>query len=139
MGEIHVYIAHTHKSDYGYAIGITVNKMNKKIFMGGFVVMLVLSGLLVAVGGEAMSSCEVSAKTDEKLMQTSISDWHDLHNIRNDLEGYYVLSNDLTPDTAGYLDYNDSATAGWLPVGAGIWGEIDFYYFTGSFDGRGIR
>ncbi len=108
--------------------------MAKKILTSGLVVMLVLSGLLAAALEEGINVGNyVSAETDEKLMQTSISDWHDLHNIRNNLDGYYVLTNDLTPDTAGYLDYNGPRTDGWLPIGD----HIDS--FAGVFDGQGYE
>ncbi|GEM_PF-5640308 len=36
-----------------------------------------------------------------------ISDWHDLHDMRNNLDGEYVLMNDLTNETEGYSDYNE--------------------------------
>lgn len=71
-----------------------------------------------------------------------IRDWHDLHQVRHDLTGSYVLMNDLDSTTAGYRDLagptaNDGK--GWEPIGQaqfledGIVGEP----FRGTFDGRG--
>jgi hypothetical protein len=63
-----------------------------------------------------------------------IRDWYDLHAIRNNLEGSYILMNDLDSATAGYVELA-SATAnggrGWEPIGTPDDG------FTGSFNGQG--
>ena len=56
-----------------------------------------------------------------------ISDWHDLDDVRNDLQAEYVLVNDLDEETDGYSDYNDE---GWEPIGS------TDERFMGSFDGR---
>ncbi len=56
-----------------------------------------------------------------------ISDWHDLNDVRDDLQAEYVLVNDLDEDTDGYSDYNDD---GWEPIG-----DTD-ERFMGSFDGQ---
>jgi len=71
-----------------------------------------------------------------------IRDWHDLHRVRDDPAGSYVLMNDLDSATAGYTEFA-GATAndgkGWEPIGQahfleeGIVGEP----FEGTFDGRG--
>ncbi len=71
-----------------------------------------------------------------------IRDWHDLHRVRDDLAGSYVLANDLDSTTPGY-DELAGPTAhegkGWAPIGQalfledGIVGEA----FEGAFDGRG--
>jgi hypothetical protein len=62
-----------------------------------------------------------------------IRDWYDLHAIRNDLGGSYILMNDLDSTTAGYTELA-SVTAnggrGWQPVGTPDDG------FTGSLDGQ---
>ncbi len=73
-----------------------------------------------------------------------IRDWHDLHRVRDDLAGSYMLMNDLDSTTAGYQEVagptaNDGS--GWEPVGQaqfseeGIVGEA----FDGTFDGRGYE
>ncbi len=61
--------------------------------------------------------------------QTEISTWQQLHEMRNDLGGDYVLLNDLCPEDEGYTTYSGPGQ-GWLPVG--VWPQ-----FTGSFDGQG--
>jgi hypothetical protein len=65
-----------------------------------------------------------------------IEDWYDLHAIRNNLDGNYVLMNDLDSTTAGYTELA-SKTAnggrGWEPIGT-----FDDQ-FTGSFDGQGYE
>ncbi len=65
------------------------------------------------------------------LPTTEITDWYELHAMRYNLTGEYVLMNDLAPETPGYLDHNDPGTPGWLPIGD------DDEPFTGSFDGQG--
>jgi len=71
-----------------------------------------------------------------------IRDWHELHRVRDDLAGSYVLMNDLDSTTPGYAELA-GATAndgkGWEPIGQahfleeGIVGEP----FGGTLDGRG--
>ncbi|MFO7773375.1 MAG: GLUG motif-containing protein [Dehalococcoidia bacterium] len=65
-----------------------------------------------------------------------IRDWHDLHDIRNNLRDSYVLMNDLDATTAGYRELA-SPTAnggqGWQPIGT----SDD--RFTGSLDGQGYE
>jgi len=63
-----------------------------------------------------------------------VQDWYDLHAIRDNLDGSYVLVNDLDSTTPGYVELaSDSADGGkgWQPIG-----NSD-NPFTGSFDGRG--
>ena len=71
-----------------------------------------------------------------------IRDWHDLHGMRDDVAGSYVLMNDLDSETAGYHEVAGPAAndgKGWEPVGQahfleeGVVGEA----FAGTFDGRG--
>ena len=65
---------------------------------------------------------------------TLVWDWYDLNAIRDDLDGIYILMNDLDSTTAGY-DELASPTAnggkGWQPIG-----NSD-NRFTGTFDGQG--
>jgi The GLUG motif len=65
-----------------------------------------------------------------------IRDWHDLNAVRNNVDGEFVLMNDLDSTTAGYDELagptaNDGQ--GWQPVG--IWPSP----FSGSFDGQGFE
>lgn len=83
--------------------------------------LLFLSGLFLLLFG--MSS----------FAQTEISDWYDLNNVRNNLDGNYVLVNDLDENTAGYAVHGGPAANGgdgWEPIGTVT------YQFTGSFDGN---
>jgi hypothetical protein len=65
-----------------------------------------------------------------------IRNWYDLDAIRDNLDGSYVLMNDLNSTTAGYQELA-SPTAndgkGWQPVGT------DEHSFTGSLDGQGYQ
>ena len=65
-----------------------------------------------------------------------IWNWYDLHTVRNNLGGSYILLNDLDSTTAGYMELA-SETAnwrrGWEPIGT----SDD--PFTGSFNGMGYE
>ena len=65
-----------------------------------------------------------------------IWDWYDLHAVRDNLGGSYLLMNDLDSTTAGYMELA-SETAnwrrGWEPIGT----SDD--RFTGSFNGQGYE
>jgi The GLUG motif len=63
-----------------------------------------------------------------------IRDWYDLDAVRDNLDGSYVLMNDLDSTTSGYEDLAGPAAnggKGWQPIG-GI-----HAHFTGTFDGQG--
>ncbi|MGB6873389.1 MAG: GLUG motif-containing protein [Dehalococcoidia bacterium] len=65
-----------------------------------------------------------------------IQNWYDLHAIRNNLGGIYLLMNDLDSTTAGYTELaspNANGGAGWEPIGRGT----RTLPFTGSFNGQG--
>jgi len=65
-----------------------------------------------------------------------IRDWYDLHAIRNNLGGSYILMNDLDSTTAGYMELvSETANwgGGWEPIGT----SDD--RFTGSFNGQGYE
>jgi len=74
-----------------------------------------------------------------------IWDWYDLDAVRDNLDGSYVLVNDLDSATAGYTELA-SATAnggkGWQPIGSLFADPLYFFIvdpvvpFTGSFDGQ---
>ncbi|MCC5878204.1 MAG: InlB B-repeat-containing protein, partial [Candidatus Sumerlaeia bacterium] len=64
-----------------------------------------------------------------------VTTWQQLHEMRNNLSGNYILMNDLGPSDAGYTIYAGPAAnsdLGWEPVGA--FGDL----FTGSLDGNGF-
>jgi hypothetical protein len=65
-----------------------------------------------------------------------IWDWYDLHAVRDNLGGSYLLMNDLDSTTAGYMELaSEIANEGksWQPIGTS--GDP----FTGSFDGQGYE
>jgi hypothetical protein len=65
-----------------------------------------------------------------------IRDWYDLHALRNNLAGSYVLMNDLDSATAGYTELaSETANGGrgWEPIGTSDDG------FTGNFNGQGYE
>ncbi len=98
----------------------------KKMIVFGFVMMLVVSAVGFSIG---VTFEEGSNDLLGDVIE--IHTWEDLNNIRNDLAGDYRLMNDLNETSAGYMDHNDPATPGWLPIGN------DDEPFTGSFDGQG--
>ena len=67
-------------------------------------------------------------------MAVEIADWNDLDNVRNDLDGDYVLVNDLDEDTDGYAGIGDD----FEPIGF-IEDEDLTFEFGGSFDGDGFE
>jgi branched-chain amino acid transport system substrate-binding protein len=77
-----------------------------------------------------------------------IRDWHDLDAVRNNLDGTYLLMNDLDSTTAGYEELA-SPTAnggkGWEPIGHLTVDPVHDYNvnpidaFTGSLDGQGYE
>ena len=63
-----------------------------------------------------------------------INDWYDLDAVRDNLDGSYILMNDLDSTTPGYEELAGPAAnggKGWQPIG-GI-----HAHFTGTFDGHG--
>jgi hypothetical protein len=70
-----------------------------------------------------------------------IADWYQLDNVRNYLDSYFILVNDLDSTTPGYSDLA-SPTAhggkGWQPIGGSIDASCNpVDPFTGSFAGQG--
>ena len=72
---------------------------------------------------------------------TEIRDWYELHAIRDNLDGHYLLMNDLDATTAGYQELASSTanqTKGWKPIGIYEQGAA-FEPFIGIFDGQGYE
>ncbi|HUX49018.1 MAG TPA: GLUG motif-containing protein [Dehalococcoidia bacterium] len=64
----------------------------------------------------------------------TIWDWYDLDAIRNDLDGSYILMNDLDSTTPGYEELVSpigTGGVGWQPIGTST------QRFIGTFDGQG--
>lgn len=90
--------------------------------------------LIVVALLTAMMGCEPALGPDPAPYGLEIQDWHDLHAIRGDLGGRYVLMNDLDSSSPGYVELAGSTASegkGWQPIGT----SDD--RFTGSFDGQG--
>jgi len=70
-----------------------------------------------------------------------IRDWHDLHAVRDNLGGSYVLMNDLDATAAGYAELASEAAnekKGWEPIG--VYQEDGLFDpFAGTFDGQGYE
>ncbi len=111
----------------------------KKTGVVGILVLLLVSVIGVSVGITSGGTFEQELVANELMGDViEIYTWEDLHNMRYNLAGDYVLMNDLGPEDAGYDDYaSDQADsgAGWLPVGTGPWTEPE-NHFTGTFDGQ---
>ena len=72
---------------------------------------------------------------------TEIRDWHELHAIRDNLGGHYLLMNDLEATTAGYQELASptaNQSKGWEPIGIYERGG-SFDPFVGIFDGQGYE
>ena len=82
-------------------------------------ILLITIALIVGMVG-----CGSSVSED-----LEIQTWYDLDSVRDNLDGNYILMNDLDSTTAGYIELA-SETAnqgkGWEPID----------YFTGTFDGN---
>ncbi len=92
--------------------------------------------LIVAALLTAMMGCEPALGPDPTVYGPEIRDWHDLHAIRGDLGGSYVLMNDLDSASPGYVELASSTAnqgKGWQPIGT----SDD--RFTGGFDGQGYE
>jgi len=90
---------------------------------------IALVGLMI---GAMFGSLPAFVNKVEASPATEIWDWYDLDAIRNNLDGNYVLMDDLDSTTAGYEELA-SLTAnggkGWEPIGS----------FNGTFDGQGYE
>lgn len=108
---------------------------SKRLVLLLFVIFsLLLSPALAVVEGDLEGQEDDLGEYEEEIIleATQIDDWYDLDGIRDDLDGEYVLMNDLDEDTAGYDELVD-ADDGWEPIGEDDDGER----FTGTFDGNG--
>jgi len=66
---------------------------------------------------------------------TEIEDWHDLDEVRDELDGNYVLKNDLDGQTDGYDSLVDTED-GFEPIGIKADNFENDRPFTGTFDGQ---
>ncbi len=115
---------------------------SKKSLTAAIVVLLLMStiGSLILLG----DGSELCYSRDGTAIQTHdvdgseevIENWKDLHEIRDDSQGEYVLGRDLTEDVEYYDTYaseeaNDGE--GWRPIGLG-----EEEIFQGRLDGGGF-
>jgi len=94
------------------------------IYVARISIFLITVSLIAGIVGCAPSSIE-------------IRDWYDLHAIRNNLGGSYILVNDLDSATAGYTELaSETANGGkgWEPIGTAD--ETSDEQFTGSLNGQ---
>jgi len=101
----------------------------------GFVALLLVASVFgTAIGAgvsvEDESSLSGGSVAEEDAIE--IEDWHDLDAVRDDLDGEYILMNDLDETTSGY-DELVNTTDGWEPIG-----DRD-NPFNGTFDGNGYN
>ncbi|MCC5878191.1 MAG: InlB B-repeat-containing protein, partial [Candidatus Sumerlaeia bacterium] len=89
-------------------------------------------GVLTATRQDMNVTADVTVTA---LFSQEISTWQQLHEMRNNLAGNYILMNDLGPSDVGYETYAGPAAnddLGWEPVGTLA------TPFTGSLDGGGF-
>jgi len=98
----------------------------RKLIVIVFTFFLLSSGMMTAVGIDAIEWNEKTNQIAENVQE--IKDWHDLDEIRDDLDKGYLLMDNLDEDTEGYDELVDSVN-GWNPIND----------FTGSFDGNGHK
>jgi hypothetical protein len=100
-----------------------LRKLNR--YLTEFSILLMMAALIAGMAGCIDISQEVEVRT-----------WYDLDAVRDNLNGSYVLMNDLDSTIAGYEELagpNGNEGMGWLPIGT----EDDA--FTGSLDGQGYE
>ena len=105
------------------------------------VCVFLITGALIA----GMVGCVYNPPPTQNL---EIRTWYDLDAVRNNLDGSYILMNNLDSTTPGYEELA-SRTAnggkGWQPIGYGGWGSTFFgvreigELFKGILDGQGYE
>jgi hypothetical protein len=94
-------------------------------YLAMFCILLVVVALIAGIVG-------CGGEQEEEEEEEEITTWLDLNKIRKNLDGDYVLANNLDKDTDGWEELA-SQTAntgkGWEPIGT------ENQPFTGSFDG----
>jgi len=97
-------------------------------------VLLVMSVFVTTIGtGVSVEDESLSEGRVAEEDAVEIEDWHDLDAVRDDLDGDYVLMNDLDEDTDGYDELVDTEE-GWEPIGG--YHDDEHVEFNGTFDGN---
>ena len=100
------------------------------IFLVAFVICLSVAGDAFAALNDVSGFLAPIGAPDPNAIKIYTA--QDLYNVRNNLNGSYVLMNDI--DLAGYNGGQ------WVPIGDSIWSnelQNAFGQFTGTFDGQG--
>jgi len=74
--------------------------MKNKVYIFTISFLLITSGMMVVLGEEEPDRSVEAIEKSESIRE--IYDWHDLDEVRDDLDGDYVLMNDLNKETDGY-------------------------------------
>jgi len=106
--------------------------MRSKLLVLAITLFLLLSGMLIAVGGRAREGEQSIERDIEENDISKIYDWYDLDDVRDNLDDSYILMNDLDENTDGYDDLVDTEK-GWDPIGE--FDEDDPIRFSGRLYG----
>jgi hypothetical protein len=104
---------------------LSLRKLHDAAASSIFLIMLTVVALVIALVG-----CDAPTAGEQ------IRNWHDLAAVRDNVDGEFLLMNDLDSNTAGYEELAGSTAnegKGWQPIG--VWPDP----FTGSFDGQGFE
>jgi len=105
---------------------------NKAVILAIF--LLINTGTTIGMGyNSTIEEVKVNENLDDYENAVEISDWYDLHEVKNGLDGNYILMNDLDEGSEGYDELVDYWT-GWNPIG-----EDFANSFKGVFDGNGYE
>ena len=128
--------------DYGTAIGLVATPDNGYQFVSW-------TGDVGTIVDVNVASTTITMNSDYSIganFAKEIRNWYDLDAIRDNLDGSYLLMNNLDSTSAGYVDLA-SATAnggkGWQPIGSLSVDPFAWYAvrpldpFMGNLDGQG--
>ena len=118
----------------------TIPASSRAHYLARLCIFLIAAALIAGLVG-----CVYNPPLSQNL---EIQDWYDLDAVRNNLDGSYILMNNLDSTTPGYEELA-SRTAnggnGWQPIGHGAWGWTWFgvkeigELFKGILDGQGYE
>ncbi|MFO7773997.1 MAG: GLUG motif-containing protein [Dehalococcoidia bacterium] len=117
----------------GFSVGLqeSAEIIEKKKLVCSLIAFLIILG----------SALPLPSAVVEASPATEIRDWYDLHAIRDNPDGSYLLMNDLDAAAAGYEELASEAAnegEGWEPIGIYEQG-VAFDPFVGTFDGQGYE
>lgn len=101
---------------------------------------LLKTGSITLVGATGLiQSVDAQSTSGPTGDPTEIRDWHDLDAVRQNLDGDYIIVNDLDQTTAGYDEHVGNPAEGWNPIGEVDRNAVEFTSFTGQIDGNGHK